>query len=175
MDKAGTQINQTVWKSLRRTVIMAVCLFIADAVVFGWFVIAVLTLPAIVTWHIPRTLLALKRRNSLIVRALKTGIYALMAAAIFAACAGNEYLARSRADTIASALQRYKVDHHRYPDSLRQLAPKYIPAVPRAKYRLVSGKFGYFSGSEPLFMYWGFPIFDLRVYDFGSNTWHGLD
>lgn len=157
--------------------IAALCLFIVDAFVFGWFCIAVIASVTLVLWHIPRTLLAMKRRDLLIVRALKTGIYSVMVAAIFAAYAGNNYLAGIRAETVVDAVHHFEADHHRYPESLSQLVPKYVRAVPRAKYTLMFSEFLYFKKGRagPLLLYYGFPPFERRIYFFESKHWSVLD
>lgn len=171
------EVKETTWKSLRRTAITAVSLFMVDALVLGSFAIAVYAVIALVFWMIPRTLLALKRRNVLIVRAQKTAIYLCMTAAIMAAYAGNNYLAKSRANTIISAVNQFKTEQHKYPESLKELVPKFIKAVPRAKYTLMFGEFVYSrsgNGSARL-MYFGFPPFERRYYNFDSHRWTVVD
>jgi hypothetical protein len=168
------EAKKTTWESLRSTVIAAVCLFIVDAFVFGWFVIAVSASIALVFWLIPRTLLDFIRGNVLMVRELKTGIYLFLVAATFAAYAGNSYLAKARADTVIAAVDQFKADHHRYPESLTELVPKYMSSVPRAKYTVMYGEF-IFLRDVPSLMYYGFPPFYRRVYRFDSKNWMVLD
>jgi hypothetical protein len=167
-------VRRTAWESLRSTVIAAFCLFIVDAFVFGWFVIAMFASIALVFWMIPRTLLDFIRGNVVMVRELKTGIYLLMVVATFAAYAGNSYLAKSRADTVIAAVDQFKAYHHRYPESLAELVPKYMSSVPRAKYTVMYGEF-IFLAEMPRLMYFGFPPFDRRVYSFDSKKWMVLD
>jgi hypothetical protein len=168
------EVKKTTWESLRSTVIIAVCLFIVDAIVFGWFVIGLFASIALVFWLIPRTLLDFIRGNAVMVRVLKTGIYLFMVAAIFAAYAGNSYLAKAGADTVIAAVDQFKAVQHRYPESLIELVPKYMSSVPRAKYTVMYGEF-IFLGGVPRLMYYGFPPFDRRVYSFDSKKWMVLD
>jgi len=168
------EVKKTTWKSLRSIVITAACLFIVDAVVFGWFVIAVSASIVLVLWLIPSTLLALIRGNVLTVREMKTGVYLCMVAAIFAAYAGNNYLAKSGADTVIAAVDKFKTDHHRYPESLPELVPKYLNSIPRAKYTVMYGEFIFLRGG-PSLMYYEFPPFLRRVYRFDSQKWKTLD
>ncbi len=168
------EAKKTTWESLRSTVITAVCLFIVDAIVFGWFVIAVSASIALALWLIPRTLLDFIRGNVLMVRGLKTGTYLCMVAATFAAYAGNSYLAKARADTVIAGVDQFKADHHRYPESLTELVPKYMSSVPRAKYTVMYGEFIFFR-DVPSLMYYGFPPFYRRVYRFDSKNWMVLD
>jgi hypothetical protein len=168
------EVKKTTWKSLRSTVITAVSLFIVDAFLFGWFVFAMSASIALVFWLIPRTLLVFIRGNVLTIRELKTGIYLCIVVATFAAYAGNSYLAKARADTVIAAVDQFKADHHRYPESLTELVPKYMNSVPRAKYTVMYGEFIFFR-DVPSLMYYGFPPFYRRVYRFDSRNWIVLD
>ena len=54
----------------------------------------------------------------------------MLAAATAANRAGDRAATRSRLNRIAFALAGYRADHDGYPESLAELAPKYIAEVP---------------------------------------------
>ena len=168
------EVEKTMWRSLRSTVITAGCLFSVDAVVFGWFALAMLASFFLVVWLVPRTLLAFIRGEVFAVRGMKTGIYLLTVAAILAAYSANSHLARSGANTVIAAVDQFKSHHHRYPKLLKELVPEYLKSVPRAKYTVTYGEF-VFSGGGPSLMYYQFPPFLRRVYNFDSRKWMVLD
>lgn len=171
------EVKKGLWISVRGTVVVAICLFITDAFLLGTVSIGMFAVPVIVLWMIPKTLFALKRKDILVIRALKTGIYAVMAMAIFAAYAGNDHIARMGAEKVVAAVNEFKADRQNYPGSLKELVPKYLERVPRAKYVLLSGAFHYMRNEDgqATLMYYGFPPFERRIYYFAHQKWKTID
>jgi hypothetical protein len=170
-------IKVTTWQSLRLTVITAACLFVLDALVIGSVTLGIYTAVGLIVWHVPRTLFALRRPSVLRVRLLKTVIYSCMAAAIIAAFIGNGRMARTRAGIVVEAVNQFKADKNRYPESLEELVPRYMDSVPWAKFSLMFGRFSYSGDGDrgATLMYYGFPPFERRNYNFGSNKWYLID
>lgn len=61
--------------------------------------------------------------------------------------------ATRRMAAIALMLKQYQADHGQLPDSLDDLVPDYIPALPKDPFRSDGGTFGYLPGGAPLYWY----------------------
>ena len=55
----------------------------------------------------------------------------------------NSSMAHGRADEVIAACREYEQDHRRLPQTLEDLVPRYLPAVPRARLVPVAGEFLY--------------------------------
>ncbi len=96
----------------------------------------------------------------------------------------DNWLARGRAERVVAAVEQFQRELQRYPASLDELVPTYLPAVPRAK-PLTLGQFGefwYSPGSEPgkgadkpFLSYTDLPPFGRVDYDFRRRRFGRLD
>ena len=84
-------------------------------------------------------------------------------------------------ERIVSACESFHSDSGRYPKTLNELVPKYLPSIPPAKYSM-GGDFHYHNsrdsdnsdGSTP--MLWWDQFGPLRkIYSFDQRRWHHLD
>jgi len=83
-------------------------------------------------------------------------------------------LARSRAETIIAAADRYHQDKGAYPANLQQLVPAYLADIPQP--RIVPGRFYYLGGPEsPHLMYVEFPPFGRVSWSFVEREWITID
>lgn len=88
----------------------------------------------------------------------------------------NNGIAQERAEGVIAAVKAYRADAGRYPAALGELVPRYLPAVPRAKYTLAFHEFGYrSSGSDAWLHYVALPPFGRPTYAFSSGRWGYLD
>lgn len=163
-------------KSLRGSVITALCLLVLDAFVLGQGAIAIITLVAVVFWFIPKTLFAWKRKEMPVTWALKALIYSVMAVTILTANAVNNHLAKTRAEQLIIAVNKYKAQYQRYPSTLNKLVPELVTEIPRAKYTILFNNFIYtnMEGHATL-MYFDFPPFGRPYYDFNTQEWGHID
>ncbi|MCL5977988.1 MAG: hypothetical protein M1147_07670, partial [Nitrospirae bacterium] len=122
---------------LRKTIITAFLLFVADAFVLNQFTIALFTIILGVPALIVKLFRARKdgERKKLLVS--KAGIYALMVVLIIGANIFNNMIAERRAKDIIAACEQFKTKSGRYPEKLSELVPEYLHAVPAAKYSLM--------------------------------------
>ena len=96
--------------------------------------------------------------------------------AALATMALNNKIAERRAGQVVNAVQQYKTRYGHYPQRLAEVAPEFLPSIPRTKYTLSSADFIYIRREEsPLLWYVVFPPFGRRVYDFNSGKWGSLD
>lgn len=163
-------------KSLRGSIITALCLFIFDAFVLGQGAIAIFTIVAVVFWFIPKTLFALKRKEILITWALKTLIYTVMAATIVAANTTQNHLAKTKAEHLIAAVNEYKAQYQSYPLRLDELVPELLTKIPKAKYTVLFNNFVYTNREgHATLMYFDFPPFGRPYYDFNKQEWGYID
>jgi len=161
--------------ALRRTIIIAVCLYAFDGLVVGEGFIGVFVfLVAFLAGGI-RILVAARRKDRTLVRfhAARIGVYLLMAVAIVGTIYVNNRIARHRAERVIAACRQYETQYHRLPDRLQELVPKFLPSVPRAKYTLLFGDFTYFLSFEKKhhLYYVAFPPLTRVIYSFESGRW----
>src|SRR5438128_4803 len=78
-------------------------------------------------------------------RAMRAGMYLLLGVATVAAMRFHTATAQNHAAQVIEACRAYQARHGMLPDRLQELVPEFLPAVPRAKYTLVSGEFMYWT------------------------------
>ena len=85
-------------------------------------------------------------------------------------------MARQRAGTVIAAVEAFHAAEKRYPDTLAQLAPKYLESVPRAKYTVFFGDFIYFTAAgDATLEFVALPPFGRPTYRFARGRWGYLD
>ena len=163
-------------KSLRGSVITALCLLVLDAFILGQGAIAIITIVAVAFWFIPKTLFAWKRKEMLVTWALKVLIYSVMVAAILTANAVNNHLAKTKAEHLIVAVNKYRKQYQRYPSTLDELVPKLVTEIPKAKYTVLFNNFIYTNREgHATLMYFDFPPFGRPYYDFNKQEWGYID
>ena len=161
---------------LRKTIITAFLLFVADAFVLNQFTIALFTIILGVPALIVKLFRARKdgERKKLLVS--KAGIYALMVVLIIGANIFNNMIAERRAKDIIAACEQFKTKSGRYPEKLSELVPEYLHAVPAAKYSLMGASFRYFARQEShALMYEAIPPYGRKYYVFEKKAWGSVD
>lgn len=93
--------------------------------------------------------------------------------AVLAAVAGfsrfNLRLAEARSQTVITACRQFERDHGRLPIELEELAPGYLPRIPRADWTL-PGDFRYVADKHVALGYFH-PWPRMRIYTFGDDKW----
>lgn len=164
-------------RSLRTAVLLALLLFAVDGLVLGQGGITAFALMGVVLFSLPLTLLAWKNRPLLAFRAKKTGVYLLAIAAVFGWVFGNRALADQRGRALVAAVEAYAAKHQRFPDTLQQLVPEFIPSIPLAKYALILNYFEYrkMPGNTHWLTWTVIPPFGRQNYVFEERRWSYLD
>ena len=80
----------------------------------------------------------------------------------------NWKVATTRAGPIIAAANQFKSERGRYPSSLNDLIPRYIPAIPPANH-FVGRRFGY--SADPPSLYFAVMFHGVASYDFQSQKW----
>lgn len=85
-------------------------------------------------------------------------------------------IANANAERVIAACEQFRAATGNYPEQLTELVPRYMSAVPRAKYALTSSDFRYWNmdGNHQL-MWTENPPFGRRIYDFENKKWSSLD
>lgn len=95
--------------------------------------------------------------------------------AIVANAVLQRHVATTGAALLVEACERYREAHGDHPARLEDLAPRFVPAVPRAKHCLSRGGFRY-SGPPNATLSWvDTPPFGRRVYSFDTRQWRTID
>ena len=156
--------------------LLALGLFVLDGLLLGQGLVAALLLMLVGGLLLPKALLLFKlRRDGWPVLRLAL-LFTLTALAIMLTISGNNRLARDRAMAVVEAVDTYRGVHGRYPLSLDALVPRYLSAVPRAKYALAFDDFLYErEGNGARLGYVEVPPFGRPCYDFTLRRWQEID
>jgi hypothetical protein len=90
-------------------------------------------------------------------------------------------IAEANGEKIFTACEDFNRDNGRYPETLSELCPRYMPYVPRAKYCLWSGEFVYYTHKDfsPVpgytLEYYVIPPMARMVHNSGKPGWFLVD
>ncbi len=156
-----------------RLTIGGACLLLAWDVGFtGSFVMSLLCCPI---WFLVSVLKSARERAGFRFTLFKAAIPALTLGLVLANNAVQIKIADANASRIIAACERFHGVNGRFPKSLDELVPRYMPFVPRAKYCLGYGEFDYFSFGKPMLVWCVVPPYDRRIYDFETRRWNCID
>ncbi|HOX45629.1 MAG TPA: hypothetical protein PK668_18665 [Myxococcota bacterium] len=124
---------------------LAAALVALDVLVLGLPVPGLLASVALCVVHGARLVLAMLRRQRrrLLRLALSMATFTLAVAACLVLTGLDRQLGAERAGELARALERHRAEQGAWPERLEQLVPRYLPAVPRAGFRLCFAEFEY--------------------------------
>ena len=162
--------------SIIKAVFWGLVFYIWDALIFGLPIIGVFISAVAFLSNGIYAIVKLKKNQGDIARKLvwKAGIYLITIIAIFTTVLLNVKMAETNAKRVITAVQDYRTEHGKYPETLGDLVPKYFDKVPIASVRL-SGNFIYKSGNKHQLILIKVPPFLKRVYDFDTNQWQTID
>ena len=88
-------------------------------------------------------------------------------------------IAAVNGERVVKACEAFHADNGRYPKTLNELVPRYLPAVPHAKY-CMDGDFQYYNSDGPLdgpqpIIWWNKFGLLRRIYSFDTKEWDDLD
>lgn len=158
----------------KKAVWLAVFLFFFEVLLMAQFLVPVL----VVVWQflISFPLSFRKQYRGLIKQRFRNiAIYSIAAILAIGANLLNNKIAHDRSEVLVSAVKSFHVKYSRYPNSLNELVPEFIDAVPLAKYTIM-GQFRYIHNTEtPLLLYVKLPPFGRPTYSFRENRWGYID
>ena len=159
----------------RRPPYLALLLFAADALWLGQGLLAALLFVTVCGWLLPKALLLSKVRRNAWPTVRLALLFSLTAVAIMAAININNHLARQRATHLIKAIDIYRASNGRYPLALEALVPRYITAIPRAKYTFAFNRFVYQQFDRRAVLgYIEVPPFGRPCFDFAERRWHDV-
>lgn len=86
-------------------------------------------------------------------------------------------VAKENAQRVVSACEKYHTDNNRYPRNLDELRPKYMNAIPLAKYCLGPGGrfYYYYNFGKPMLVWQVVTPHFRKIYNFDTRSWSYLD
>ena len=130
---------------LVRSSILAAALFFLDGPVTGSGAISLLLFAAILFVALPLLVRALARKDRPRAGQLARHAAIYSGAAVASLCFNlwNDTAAVRRAGQVVEACKEFQAKNHRWPETLEELTPEFLPAIPRANYTLMFGHFQY--------------------------------
>lgn len=166
------------YKQLKRatitTGVAAVCIFVIDSFVIGAPTFTFFVAIYVVFYLLPVTLFSIRNKPKRRFFGNKLLIYGVMVAASLGFYTWDISMAEQKADRIIGAVNQYYLDEGRYPLSLANLVPGYLPEIPKP--RIVPGVFYYVGApDDPHLMYAHMPPFGRMSWSFREKKWVELD
>jgi hypothetical protein len=107
---------------------------------------------------------------------LRTAIPLVTLGLVLANNAFQLRVAEANAPRVVAACEAFHDSNGRFPKTLDELVPRYMPIIPRAKYCLDHGEFVYFfNQGEPMLVWYVVPPYYRRIYDFDTRRWNYID
>jgi hypothetical protein len=96
-------------------------------------------------------------------------VYASLCVSTIGVIVSNWRVAQHRAAPVISAIERFHSEQGRYPGTLNELCPAYLPSIPKPGFTLLSRRYGYIADRPQLY----FPAMfhGIVAYDFATHNW----
>lgn len=111
-------------------------------------------------------------------RTLRSVLYLALGVLTIGVLRVHRVIAATRAEGLIQACRAYQEKHAQLPESLQQLVPEFLPAIPRARYAAMYADFSYWvtrDDSTHHLMYVVVPPYGRRTYTFETGVWDTLD
>jgi hypothetical protein len=164
-----------VLSGLGLSAVAAAGLFLFDGVAVGQGVLSLLVLAFVAVAGLPSLYLARTDTDLFVLRAKKTVLFALAAAAALLFVRFNTRLAARRAEALITACESYREANSRYPDRLADLAPRFIANIPKAKLTWRQAEFFYRAGDTHVLGWTTMPPFGQRFFVLEEKRWGQSD
>jgi len=149
------------------------CLLLAWDVGFtGSYLVSLFCCPV---WGLACVVKGVSERRSWRFILVKSAVPVVVFGLVLANNAVQIRIAETNATRIIAACEAFRAANDRFPKSLDELVPSFIPSVPRAKYCFGWGEFKYFNFGRPMLVWCVVPPFSRRIYDFGAQRWGSVD
>ena len=161
----------------KKIAIIAFCLMIFDALIYGIPSLGLIVLFFIVCASGISALIFLWRDKKYAkLYAIKAAIYLIALIGIIGTFKFNSHMGANNAKSVIKAVNTYFADNGHYPENLNQLIPIYLKNIPSCAYRMMESEFRYFSDQgDPNLMWVVVPPFGRRIYYFKDAEWRTLD
>jgi hypothetical protein len=173
----GVQSTNAAWKmwshhGIRVSVGGALILLAWDVALTGWFGMSFLACPIWFLFSVLKNLIQLPGWRLAL---LRTAIPPLVLGLVLANNAFQLKIGEANAPRVVAACEEFHTANGKFPKTLDELVPRYMPSVPRAKYCLIYGEFLYLNYGNPMLVWYVAPPFGRRVYFFEERHWSCLD
>ncbi len=168
-----TMIVRYVWchRGIRLSIGTAILLLVWDAAITGSWLLSFLFCPI---WFVLSILKNAIQRPGWRLALLRIGFPILALGVATANDALQLKIAEANGRRIVAACEEFHAAKGRFPKTLDELVPEYLPSVPRAKYCLAYGQFLYSNCGAPLVWY-VVPPYYRKIYDFHTRHWTYLE
>ena len=143
-----------------------------DVALTGWFGMSFLVCPI---WFLFSILKNVIQRPGWRLALLRIAIPAVTLGLVLANNAFQLTIGEANAPRIIAACEEFHADNGKFPKTLDELVPRYMPSIPRAKYCLYYGEFRYLNYGRPMLVWYVAPPYGRRIYDFEDPRWGYLD
>jgi len=171
----STSLAHKAWshRGIRVSIGGALVLLAWDAVLSGSFLLSFMVCPI---WFLVSVLKNAIQRPGWRLALLRIAIPVLTLGLVLANNAFQLRIAEANAPRIVAACEDFHAANGKFPKTLDELVPRYMPAVPRAKYCLDYGEFRYWNlDGHPILVWYVVPPFGRKIYDFENRRWNYLD
>ena len=144
-----------------------------DAAVYGSFLFSIIACPI---WFLASAVKNIVKRPGWRIALIRLALPLLTLGIVVGNSALQSRIAKSNAERIVVAVEQFRSTNGAYPNKLDELVPRYLEAVPRAKFCLVFGEFMYLTSNEQHTLIWvAIPPFGRPTYNFEQRKWGYLD
>jgi hypothetical protein len=161
-------------RGVGKSIVGAFVLLFWDAVLNGSFLMSFLVCPI---WFLLSILKNAIQPPGWRLAILRIAIPPLTLGLVLANNAVQLKIAKANAPRVVLACEQFHAANGKFPKTLDELVPRYMPSVPRAKYCLAYGAFHYLNWGDrpPKLIWYTFPILGKNVYDFEKRRWNYID
>jgi FlaA1/EpsC-like NDP-sugar epimerase len=160
---------------MKKTIITAAVIFFLDAFILNQGVVAGLMLLIVVFVFLPKAIYRQIKNREYKPVYIKCLIYGSTAFLIFGSNYLNNVIAHNRSVMLITTIEQYKSENGEYPENLEALVPKYIEAVPTAKFSLMNEFWYHKQNGDASLFYVAFPPFGRPIYYFSKKEWGYMD
>jgi hypothetical protein len=173
-ETAGPKSEHQRRPSIRNSLWGAIFLLFWDGLLEGTYITSLLVCPV---WFLVSLVKNAIQRPGWRVALIRIAAPALTLGIVWENNAIQWNIAEANAQRIVKACDEYHAANGKYPHTLDELVPRYLDAVPRAKYCLDHGEFWYWNFSEDNahLVWWKVPPFGRKIYSFKEHRWGYLD
>ena len=159
-------------RGMKGSVLGALILLAWDVGLTGSFLLSFLVCPV---WFLFAILKNAVERPGWKLAFLRIAIPPLTLALVLANDTFERRNAKANAARIIMACEEFRAAHGKFPETLDELVPRYMPNVPPAKYCLLMGEFWYWNYGSPSLLWYVVPPYGRAIYNFEEGRWGYLD
>jgi hypothetical protein len=155
----------------RASIVIAAFLFLFDFLIFAGLLIPVFA-AYVVLWGVPQAIAAWRRPDARKAWLIRSAAYGCAGLVMTGVTVLNRALVVQGAQDIVAAVESFRAKEARYPEALEDLAPHYLPRVPRGDIKPWAGGYRYWGEEGVRYLSYAPPPWPVRrIYDFRKREW----